>query len=283
MMYAEGTQFFDLDDLKEEVTIKNVRKDYLPSRIQDLASDIADKGLLQDIIVKNSMDATGSRVVEVVGGFYRRRAIELIKETDIDLFAALFSEGIPCKMLSDSTTTQEAEFINIAENLQREDINDSDLAEVLYEQLKKTGMTQAALAKKVGKSAEWMSKRILFHKRAGPALKEAVRDGSIAFIVGYELAKNYADDFDAQVAFLQKQASLNLKVTLTEAKKTNTKDDDGVSLPSKSEITRMLSRAITCSEDVVSEYASGVKEAIQWITGELGYEDINESMRAEEG
>ena len=107
------------------------RKVFTDSDIQVLADSIAEKGLLQPILVK---ELEGGKII-IVSGERRFRAHQLLER-----------ETIPAWF-----TTGDAEELALVENLVREDLSPMETAEALMKLKKRFGdKKQADLAKLIG-------------------------------------------------------------------------------------------------------------------------------------
>jgi ParB family transcriptional regulator, chromosome partitioning protein len=115
------------------VSAQQPRKRFDEEKIAEMAASIAEKGVLQPLLVR---PATGG--FEIVAGERRYRAAQR---------AGLTSVPVVVRELTD----QQALEIAIIENLQREDLDDLEEAEA-FRQLLGFGLTQEEVAKAVGKS-----------------------------------------------------------------------------------------------------------------------------------
>jgi len=109
------------------------RKNFEAEAIADLAKSIADKGVLQPLLVRKI-----ANYYEIVAGERRFRAAKQ---------AGLSEVPVIIRELSDQETLE----IAIIENLQRENLNAVEEAEA-FKQLLDFGMSQEEVAKSVGKS-----------------------------------------------------------------------------------------------------------------------------------
>ena len=109
------------------------RKRFEPAAIAELSASIAEKGVLQPLLVRPSANG-----YEIVAGERRYRAA---KQAGLSTVPAIVRE------LDDRQTLEVA----IVENLQREDLNPLEEARA-FKELIDFGMTQEAVAKAVGKS-----------------------------------------------------------------------------------------------------------------------------------
>ena len=126
-----GVRHVALVDLS--VSALQPRKRFDEEAIADLAASIAEKGVLQPLLVRRVEGG-----FEIVAGERRFRAAER---------AGLTSVPVLVRELTDRQTLE----IAIIENLQREDLDDLEEADA-FRQLLGFGLTQEEVAKAVGKS-----------------------------------------------------------------------------------------------------------------------------------
>ncbi len=128
---SDGVRQVALADLR--VSAMQPRKRFDEEAISELAASIAEKGVLQPLLVRRLEEG-----YEIVAGERRYRAAER---------AGLSTVPVLIRDLTDRQTLE----IAIIENLQREDLDDLEEAEA-FRQLLGFGMTQEEVAKAVGKS-----------------------------------------------------------------------------------------------------------------------------------
>ncbi len=126
------------------------RKDFDDNALQSLADSIKQYGVLQPLVVTRKEEQTedgGLKVYyELVAGERRLRASKLAGLTQV-----------PVLIRDKEDTDQEKLELAIIENLQREDLNPIDKALAFKQLVDKFGMTHVQIAKKVGKSREYVS------------------------------------------------------------------------------------------------------------------------------
>ena len=139
----------DYSELDRVRTSKDVPVDQLhPSQFQprqlwdeealeNLADSIADKGILQPILVRR--DPSGNGTFEIIAGERRWRAAQI---------AQLHEVPVIIKDLSDTDSLE----IAIIENIQREDLSPIEEAEGFRRLIDEYSYTQEQLAKQLGKS-----------------------------------------------------------------------------------------------------------------------------------
>jgi ParB family chromosome partitioning protein len=113
------------------------RKHFDEAKLQELADSLREQGLVQPIVVKQ----LATNRYQIVAGERRWRAAGL---------AGL--KQIPAFVRDDSKTETENDLASLVENIQREQLNPIELAEAYERTLKKSELTQEALAKKLGLS-----------------------------------------------------------------------------------------------------------------------------------
>ncbi|MGI9463962.1 MAG: ParB/RepB/Spo0J family partition protein [Aestuariivirgaceae bacterium] len=133
----------------------NPRKTFSEADLDDLAKSIADKGLLQPIVVRPRDDGT---TYEIVAGERRWRAAQRAGIHDVPVLIRELDDG-------------EALEVALIENIQRTDLNPLEESNAYAQLTKQFGHTQQQLADAVGKSRSHVanSLRLLI-------LPEKVRD-----------------------------------------------------------------------------------------------------------
>lgn len=144
-----GVQQIAVADLK--VSPLQPRKSLDKGALNELASSIAEKGVLQPLLVRPTEGG-----FEIVAGERRFRAAEQ---------AGLSSVPVVVKTLDDRETLE----IAIVENLQREDLSPVDEART-FAQLQGFGLKQDEVAKAVGKSRSAISNALRLLKLPDEAL-----------------------------------------------------------------------------------------------------------------
>lgn len=117
------------------------RREFNDYALMELASSIRQHGLLQPITVR--ANACG---YEIIMGERRYRACQMLGYTAIDAFILPVNPG-------------ESALLALIENLQREDLHFFEEAEA-YADLISQGMTQEALARRLGKSASGIANKL---------------------------------------------------------------------------------------------------------------------------
>lgn len=248
-----------VDDIVVGAHIKNIRQKFDEQKIRELSEAILREGLSTPLTVMSAEDENGISIIELVAGERRLRAIQYIREKVDKKF---LDEGIPC--VEYVGTLKDAKFVNASENIDREDIDDVDIAAWLSGQTAE-GTSQTELAQKLHRSNQWVSFRVTFHERACDELKAAVQEGLISFTAAYELSKNIKDK-DEQAKRVKKARLFGEKISLEQAQRANNKNK--TRRPGKKDVERMTAEA----EKHESDFSKGLAFGLRWIQG-LNTED----------
>ncbi|EMY60633.1 ParB/RepB/Spo0J family partition protein [Leptospira terpstrae] len=143
----EGTTNHNATDIPIDqiLTENNPRRTFNESTIRELAESISQYGLLQPIVVRKKAGK-----YELINGERRFRAHKLLKRKTI-LAIVKNVEQIDVSKLPE---------IKLVENLQREDLSESDLALSLQELKNRHKETNEQLAKRINKSGQWVKTKI---------------------------------------------------------------------------------------------------------------------------
>lgn len=120
------------------------RKVFSRANLEELSKSILAYGIIQPLAVRNM----GEDKYELIAGERRLKAAKLAE-----------MEVIPVIIYNDFNDRDSA-IIAMIENLQREDLNYIEEAEGYYNLIKDHGLTQAEIAKKVGKSQSTIANKI---------------------------------------------------------------------------------------------------------------------------
>lgn len=133
---------------------RQVRKTF--RRIDELARSIAQHGLLQNLVVRPLAEPG---CYEVVAGERRYRAL-----TQLAQEGRLTSPEVRCLVISADGASE-----NIVENLIREDVPLWDVGRI-YQSFHESGMTQAEIAARIGKSQGHVSTAMILARNLAPAV-----------------------------------------------------------------------------------------------------------------
>ncbi|CAD7360847.1 ParB/RepB/Spo0J family partition protein [Staphylococcus schleiferi] len=137
------------------------RQKFDTARIEELAESISAHGLLQPIVVRPIEE----NMYEIIAGERRFRALQMNQKTEAEVLI---------RHLDDEETA----VVALIENIQRENLSAIEEAEAYKKLLAFEGITQAELAKSVGKSQSFIANKLRLLKLT-PVVLEAVREHRI--------------------------------------------------------------------------------------------------------
>ncbi len=195
---SENINFEDVEkeivDSTSDKDIKNIpiseirsnpfqpRKRFDQEKLQELADSIKEHGLFQPIIVKKSIKG-----YELVAGERRTKAAELAGYDKIPAIVKDFSD-------------QEMLEVALLENIQREDLNPIEEAEAYDQIIKKSGITQEELAKKVYKSRSYIT-NVIGLVNLPEEVKQLVIDNKLSMAHAKILSKLEDRDYVISLAY----------------------------------------------------------------------------------
>jgi ParB family chromosome partitioning protein len=155
----------------------NPRTTFDAARLKELAATIEKSGVHLPLVVH---DVGNGQVYHIIAGERRWRAVKLLNDPGFP---------VPCSIAEYS----EEEMVEIAliENLQREDLNPIEEARGLKRALELPGLSQKALAERLGVSQPWISNRIRVLDLPDNILK-LVEDGALEFTYARDLLLPFA-------------------------------------------------------------------------------------------
>jgi len=162
-----------------------------------------------------------------------------------------------------------ARFVNAKENIDRENLNDCDIAHWIFDQVE-DGVTQSELSRELGRSDQWTSARKTFWVRASDKLKDLVRSGEISFSAAAELARKLEKE-DQDKYIKQHKAKYDKTISLQDAETSD--DPNRTAKPSKKERTKLMERAMGLA-DQGSQSAQGAAVALRWVEGLQTYDEV---------
>lgn len=169
---------------------------FLPQELAELTASIKESGVIQPIMVRRK----GDGVYELIAGERRWRAS---KEAGLTVIPAVIK----------NCTDQEALLLALVENLQREDLNPMETARAYARMMKEFGLTQEAVASKVGRDRSSVANFIrLTHLH--PDLQLLVEDGTLS--TGHAKALLSLSTPEAQLRIARLVAASQLSVRETE-------------------------------------------------------------------
>ena len=233
------------------------RKTFLNESLGQLADSIAQFGVLQPIIVRESTLLEGT--YEIIAGERRWRAAKMAGLSEIP---AVILDGDDLK----------AAQIAVIENVQREDLNPLEEALAYDALIKRFGLTQEQVAKQVGKSRTAITNALRLLGLPDEVL-ELLKDGSLA--EGHARALLGLNDVDQMAPLAQKIVANEMSVRDVERTvrlmnyTPEENDEDGGELTQRKAYMKDLEhRAVTILGRRVKILKSGKKKVV-----ELSYSD----------
>lgn len=140
------------------------RKNFDSAALGELADSIRVHGILQPLVVRENLDG-----YELIAGERRLRAAEMIGLDEVPVVVHTQSE----RRLTDRLE------LALVENLQRTDLNAIEEARAMQQLLREFGLTQEALAERIGKGRITIAQTIRLLGLPEPAIK-AIEEGRIS-------------------------------------------------------------------------------------------------------
>jgi ParB family chromosome partitioning protein len=140
------------------------RRSFDPTSLQELADSIRIHGILQPLLVREGMAG-----YELIAGERRLRAAEIAGLAEVPVIVHPGSGG----------RLEERLELALVENLQRTDLNPIEEARAIQRLLRDFGLTQEALAERIGKNRISISQTVRLLGLPEPAIK-AIETGAIS-------------------------------------------------------------------------------------------------------
>ena len=173
------------------------RREFDPAALEELAGSIAQHGILQPLSVRR-LEGGG---YELISGERRLRAAQLC-----DL------REVPCLVVN--ADPQESSLLALIENVQRRDLDFLEEALALQSLLEATGLSQEALARRIGKSQSAVANKLRLLKLSPEVLQLLRQNG---YTERHARALLRLDHPDAQAQAARRIVSHRLTVAQTEA------------------------------------------------------------------
>lgn len=157
---AGGVLVVPIEDLRPNPT--QPRRYFQPEALEELASSIRAKGILQPLIVRRAADST----YQIVAGERRWRAAQIAQLHDLPVLV---------RDLDDSEVMEVA----IIENIQRADLNPLEEAEGFRNLIERFGRTQEMIATALGKSRSHIA-NLLRLLTLPPDVQMLLREGRLS-------------------------------------------------------------------------------------------------------
>lgn len=184
-----------------------VPNEYQPRRVfkddtlQELASSIKEKGVIQPVIVRKSTD----NKFKLIAGERRWRAAKMVGLTKLP---AIVKDVAPAEVLE----------LALIENIQREDLNPLEAAEAFQRLIKDFNLTHDKLSREVGKNRATVTNYLRILKLPSD-IKKWIAEGSLS--IGHAKALLQIEDTRVQIDAARKiiQKGLSVRGAETLSKK----------------------------------------------------------------
>lgn len=207
---------------------KNPRKTFPDETLQELASSIKERGVIQPIVVRAQSGVPD--VYEIIAGERRWRASQKAGLHEVPIVVADVSERDSLEMA-------------IIENVQREDLNAIDEAHG-YEQLAgEFGYTQNDLAKIIGKSRSHIANTLRLLKLPA-SVRNMVADGTLSAGHGRALLTSEQPEFHAKQILDQEMSVRDAERLVQPAVQNDSHRKQSRKRQEKDADTRALERAL---------------------------------------
>ncbi len=175
------------------------RRGFEPASLQELADSIRMHGILQPLLVREGLAG-----YELIAGERRLRAAEIVGLTEVPVIVHPGSGG----------RLEERLELALVENLQRTDLNPMEEARAMQRLLRDFGLTQEALAERLGKNPVTIAQRVRLLGLPEPAIK-AIETGAIT--AGHGVALLGIPSVSEQLVGLERVIREHWNVRQTEA------------------------------------------------------------------
>lgn len=217
---------------------KQPRQDFVQDDLEELAQSIAEKGIIQPIIVR--IDPYNAVLYQIVAGERRWRAAQL---------AQLHEVPVIVRQMDDTEVLEVA----IIENVQRTDLNPVEEALGFRQLMDSYGHTQEKLAKALGKSRSHIA-NILRLLHLPEDVQHLLRTGDLSF--GHARALVTAE-YPAKIAAIVVSKGLSVRETERLAKKSHL-EGDGAPVRSKIKSTEKDADTIVLENDLAANLSMKV-------------------------
>lgn len=233
--------------------------------VEGLKESIKSAGLQNPLTVLEMPERKGEETCNklyLIAGFRRYEAIRQIRGEDPNAF-----KEVPVAKRQGSLA--EAHFINLIENVQREDLTPLEIADSV-EYLLNLGYKQTEISKKIGKSQTWVSNALAFKRQAVPQLQEAVNEGKVSFVLGQQIATLPDKEQRSTVKKIINGDSREKKPTSQAEIRKEIREASGRPIrPTTAEVRHEIARLDEeSSKNKLDDFSLGVWTALKWLLGE---------------
>jgi ParB family chromosome partitioning protein len=157
-----ATTYVSIDKIETKPQVRTV---WEQSALEELSASVKEYGILEPLVVRSKSGKDSGYILEI-----GRRRLEAAKMAGL--------KKVPVTVTKEPVANTPV--IQLIENLQREDMNDMDLANAFKGVMETQSLTLDQLAEKISKTKGFVKQRLTLTK-AAPEVQEAVRRGDIEF------------------------------------------------------------------------------------------------------
>lgn len=168
------------------------RRSFKDDALQELASSIKEKGVIQPVIVRKGVDNT----FRLITGERRWRAAKIVGLTKLP---AILKDAAPAEALE----------IALIENIQREDLNPLEAAEAFQRLIRDFNLTHDELSRKIGKDRATITNYLRILKLPSQ-IKTWIAEGTLS--IGHAKALLQIENVRAQIDVARKVIQKGLSV-----------------------------------------------------------------------
>lgn len=233
----------------------------------ELAEDIKQLGLLQRIIIQPWEDEFNSKIkFRIVAGHRRYAAMKLLKW-----------QTVPSKILN-GLNAEDAEVINISENLKRKDLNILQEARAL-DRMAARGASVETISKKLDVGRKWVKDRLLLMQLPSDVQQEAaagiIKATHIEELI--RLKKISVDKMYANVHTIKNQHGRR-KITVKERKPVGPSNNE----TTVKRVLRPVSEIFKIQELMLNAIGTNLaSQALAWAVGEIGVITLLDAIKYE--
>lgn len=251
--------------------IKNIRTTMDPDAIETLKASIILNGLLNPPVVL--FDAS-TDTYQLVAGARRLTALDALYREELAIDPTVPPQEVPVTILSTSVSIEDAAFMNVRENIDREDLNICDQCDWLHHMHTVSIVPISVLAENLSRGETFIRDRVRFWELACDKLKDWLRKGGIRFDAAFEIAVKFSkEEQDKRVQrAIRNDEKLTLEQVRAEASGTNPRPGK----KAKQEVKDLAAGK-------VGLYAEGVRDALAYVEGEMTREDLEGHLDARNG
>lgn len=207
--------FVAFSEIDPGENISDQLKKRVSEGLEDFARTIDRLGLIQPLVVREGGASRGEskkRRYKLRIGFRRYYAIDLLRKGILEGQLTTPKSWDQVSVIFSKKDDKTLDAMNLVENLQRKDLDPLEEALAMQEYLDKHGVTQAQLAREIGKSEPYVSQRLALLRASSDGLRAALRDGVLTPSHAREITSLSKPAQDVMVSELRDKVSRGEKI-----------------------------------------------------------------------